>query len=144
MSIEQQSADVAVRLISQTLKPSQNEILLATLVKVFSTRHPGEFLRVYQETVAKLSELNRSKPVVKLVPESDEDYSNHIIYARGKAWEITEALWQVGAGLAHPSQLFEIMRVESRLTQIGDEDLATIVEQTFHGFMNSKGVIQND
>lgn len=144
MSIEQKAADTAVKLITQTLKPSQNEILLASMVKVFAQRHPEEFVHSYQEMIERLGEMNKKREVVNLIPEPSEDFNSLIIKARGLAWQITESLWKAGAGFEHPYQLFEIMRVDPRLKAINDDDMSTISEQTFHGFKHSKGVIQDE
>lgn len=133
MTNEQKASNLAVQVITSALRPSAHEILLASLVKAYSTHHPEEFMKAVEEIKKKIEHQKGSKS-----EDSSEFYGDLVIRARGVAWEIMGSLDRAGALPEEYSALYHIVRVNPRLSTIPDESMRIIAEQTFNGYMNSK------
>jgi hypothetical protein len=136
MSEEQQASNLAIQVITSMLRPSRHEILLASLVKNYASRHPEEFQRAVKEISEKID--HQMGTPQKGNQESSEFFSDLVIRARGIAWEIMASLDRSGALPEHPSILFQMVRANPRLKTIPDDSMQIIAEQTYHGYTNSK------
>lgn len=134
--LDQKASNAAVQAITAALRPSRHEILVASLVKNYATRHPEEFLRAVKEISEKIDhQTGASAPSEK---NQDEYFSDLVIRARGIGWEIMASLDRFGGIPEHPSTLYQMLRANPRLKTIPDDSMQIISEQTFHGYSRSK------
>ena len=133
--LEQKASNAAVQAITSALRPSRHEILVASLVKNYATRHPEEFLRAVKEISEKIDHQTGSAPSEK---NQDEYFSDLVIRARGIGWEIMNSLDRFGGIPENPAMLYQMLRANPRLKTIPDDSMQIIAEQTFHGYSRSK------